>query len=280
MDHNASSHAAKSSASSSRDGRQEKRAYDSDVVALNNELKKRDDLIAEQDNIIRQLREQLEISKNAYADLNMNFAYTVDELAKSEAACLSYMMMPMRIGAEVVQQAKEHVLSANKINFTILKDYTHKNFLRKQIEVGGPQLELLILLSNIFDAISAAKVIQKKEVSSEEVVLNETKLAKAKAAIFATLMSFANPDFTWDYATIEAVLVKSMTPSRLVLDIVSNIVPGQTSGKSLERHLETFANSGLEHQNEGLYQGTYVIYVYDNAPTKGGYVYKPSAEVK
>lgn len=145
MDHNASS-------SSSRDIRQEKRMYGSDVDALNNELKKRDDLIADQDDIIRQLKDQLELSKNAYDELNMDFAYTLNELAKSEAMCLNCMMMPTRVGAEVVQQAKQRVKSANKINFTILKNYTHKNFLRQQIEVGGPETELLQLLSNIFDS--------------------------------------------------------------------------------------------------------------------------------
>lgn len=219
------------------------------------------------------------VSHQKYQELHDDFKYTIDQLTASEAMCLNSITMPQRLASEVMQQAKLHVQSANKINFTILKDYTHERFLHKEIEVGGTQSELLELLDKIGDAIDAIKAARNTQQSEDEARISKIKLTKAKAAIFATLMDYANPDFTWDYATIEAVLIKSHSPSRLVLDIVSNIVPGQSSGLSLERHLETFAKTGLNTENSGLYQDSYLIFVYDNAPTKGGYVYKPTAEV-
>lgn len=241
-------------------------------------------LLCEKDNLIvaltnenQQLREKLELSSKQNQELNEDFQYTTNQLAASEAICLNSIGLPQRLASEVVLRAKRHVNSANKINFTILKDYTHKGFLSKEIEEEGHQNELLQLLDGVLEAIDATKV--RHQQSAEEARVSETKSLKAKAAVLATLMDYANPDFIWDYATIEAVLIKSHSPSRLVLDLVSSIVPGQSSGQSLERHLEAFAKTGLERGNAGLYQGSYLIYVYDNAPCKGGYVFRPSAEV-
>ena len=145
-----------------RNGRLEKRKYESELDASKKLLIEKDVIIADQINEIQQLQRQLELSKKEYLELNQGFQHTIDQLSQSEAMCLNCMMLPRRLGSEVVEQAKRHVQSANKINFTILKDYTHEGFLRKEIEVGGPQSELLQLLSNILEAIKAAKDVKKK----------------------------------------------------------------------------------------------------------------------
>ena len=102
-------------------------------------------------------------------------------------------MLPQPLASEVAIRATRHVNSANKINFTILEDYTHKGFLSEQIEEEGRQNELLQLFDGVFEAIDATKV--RHHQSAEEARVSETKSLKAKAAVLATLMDYANPDF-------------------------------------------------------------------------------------
>ena len=178
----------------------------------------------------QQLKKNLQLSENKNVELEECLNYTADQLNQSEKSCLDSLQLPYRLGSEVLSQAKKHAASANKINFTILKDYTHNGFLVKECEIGAPELEILRLLEQIHSAIDAESQIElNKRLTVEEKQVQNLKKAKSKAVIFASLMSYANPDFIWDYATIEAVIVKSHSPSRLILDIISNITPGQST---------------------------------------------------
>ena len=101
--------------------------------------------------------------------------------------------------------------------------------------------------------------------------------SKAIATIIATLLYYADPSVIWDYASLQQVIVRSLTGSRMVLDIISLITPTARKAKTLETHLGAFADLGNATNN--LYQHSNICFLYDNTPTDGGYVYRPSAEV-
>lgn len=58
----------------------------------------------------------------------------------------------------------------------------------------------------------------------------EIRELKAKAIIIASLMSFTNPLFTWDYFTIIGLTVRFITSSKMVIDLISMVSPSGFTG--------------------------------------------------
>ena len=184
--------------------------------------------------------------------------------------------LPQRMATNLVKSASSHIEQANKINFTVLHKYTHQYFLHEEYAIEGN--ELLPFIDKIFTEIDKIQKIKPtRQRSVEEDIKQNLTTLKEKAVIFATLLGHANTDFTWDYATMQAIIVRSLAGSRLIIDMIYVIAPGSCSGKTLERNLDLFVEKSRD--SEGLYLGSNCCLIYDNAPAKEGYVCTPSDEV-
>lgn len=112
-----------------------------------------------------------------------------------------------------------------------MQEYTHQEFIHKEIELeGGTQITILI--NEIFKYLKVERYKNKNmsRISLAERKRMEIKELKAKAIILASLMAFTNPLFTWDYFTIVGLTVRFLTPSKMVIDLISMISPSGFTG--------------------------------------------------
>lgn len=207
-----------------------------------------------------------------YEYLREQFRQSEEALWKLKAELRSHKELPQRMAISLVRSVSNHIEKANKINFTVLHKYIHETFLHEEYAIEGN--ELLPFLDNLFSELDKIQKIKPtKQRSAEEIVKQDLTSLKEKAVIFATLLGHANPDFIWDYATMQAIIVRSLAGSRLIIDMISIITPGSCVGKTFERNLDLFVEKS--RQSDGLYLGSNCCLVYDNAPAKEGYVCTP-----
>ncbi len=94
----------------------------------------------------------------------------------------------------------------------------------------------------------------------------------------ASLLYFVNPQFSWEYASIVSVAMRCYSTSRIMQNLLSCIVPSACSGKTVEQRLVKAAKFIKENKRNDNH-GSQTIRVYDNAPTRKTYIWKPTEAV-
>ena len=106
---------------------------------------------------------------------------------------------------------------------------------------------------------------------------------KAKSTIMATILHYINPGYSWEFASMISTVIRSHTPSRIVLDLVSCGIASSPGGKVLENRLICATNlisSSAETSQQNYCTGGMLVKSFDNSPTKARYCWKASDDVR
>jgi hypothetical protein len=142
-------------------------------------------------------------------------------------------------------------LKKNTTNFALIGGYTHEIFIENRREYAPYLLSILDEILGGPDQDERVKI----------------KATAAKALIFATLLSAADPDFVWDYGSAAAFSIRAQSHSATAVDICAAIFPGTPTNETLRNRVADFADE-IKEKGVRMDTNTCVRVGYDNCPSQ------------
>jgi len=149
--------------------------------------------------------------------------------------------------------------SYNSYNFDRMTHYTHAKFIE-------PFAEKAPYLYDYLRSLLAS--------SPRGTFSDPTHLHKALASIYACILDMWDRQFSWEYAMVQAAVLRSVTKSTFVTDLMSGTYPGSPTAQLLTDKMKKWTEHVIceEVQIDG--SSHTLLIVFDNAPggSKGKYL--------
>lgn len=161
-----------------------------------------------------------------------------------------------KIKPEITKAAKE--VTQNTFNFYRMSGYQHSSFIL-EVEQFAPNL--VRLLNGLLHT--------SKKCNPEDAALHRHVLAN----ILAWFLESHNDQFSWEFASVLQLIVRSLARSATVTNMLSTNIPGGCSSQTLTTRLERFADF-VEENAEPVDGNSTAYFLYDQTPDRRGYVGK------
>ena len=156
-------------------------------------------------------------------------------------------MSPPGATRVVVAAARSLVALQNEFNFSAMHNYDQ---IVSQEQLATHVQVLHALVTSMLNEINKAK--HNKEINdvdpcteSHEVV--QSKVALAVNRILVCFLSFVEPNYSWEYATLVALEARCLAHTMEIVDLLVIVVPGMCTGVTLNMRIDNFVKLSREN---------------------------------